>query len=241
MLHQTLRRVITMMKPLMILLLSGFALMPPGSSALEVQSHGLMFEQWLRDTFFEGYQPQNPTQKWDVPAEVNKDHGRVPVNPKAAKHGAPVNLGDAWRQFEIDESFLLIVGFWEQVTPEEKRWTNVQAVTVTPELWAKLWRPVTKSDLERLIAVIKDKTLSLEEARARARSIKSKPPFTDAVIQVNPKIDASQRRLQCSLRFDDFFKHLAPAASPEPQARPKVFGVPVPTQFESAPRKMSPP
>ncbi|MCB1275344.1 hypothetical protein [Prosthecobacter sp.] len=229
------------MKPLMILLATGIALLPDGSLGREVQSHGLMFEQWLRETFFRGYEPQSPTQKWDVPAEANKDHGHLPVNPKATKHGTPINLGDALRQFEIDEAFLLIVGFWQQVTAEEKRWRNVQTVTVTPEMWRKLWGPITKSDLERLNAVIKDKTLSIEETRVRAQGIKSKPPFTSAVIQVNPKIDASQRRLQCSLRFDDFFKHLAPEASSEPQVRPMVFGVPVPPRFESSPRKISPP
>lgn len=229
------------MKPLLILFVSVGSFLPAAAIAREVQSHGLLFEQWLRDTFFGGYQPLSHTQKWDVPAAANPDHGRIPVNPKAAKHGTPIGLGDALRQFEIDEAFLLIVGFWEQVTPTEKRWTNVQTVTVTPDVWVRLWHPVTKTDLEKLDAVIKDKSLSLEAARARAQAIKSQPPFTAAVIQVNPKIDGSQRRLQCSLRFDDFFRHLAPAASSAPQSQPRVFGVPVPAQFESAPRKLSPP
>ncbi|MDZ4403216.1 hypothetical protein [Prosthecobacter sp.] len=229
------------MKPLLILFMAAAIILPPDSAAREVQSHGLLFEQWLRDTFFGGYQPKNYTQKWDIPAEANPDHGRIPVNPKAAKHGTPIGLGDALRQFEIDEAFLLIVGFWEQETPAEKRWTNVQTVTVTPEVWARLWHPVTKAALENLNAVIKDKTLSLEEARTRAQAIKSQAPFAEAVIQVNPKIDGSQRRLQCSLRFDDFFNHLAPAASPVPQTKPQVFGVSVPARFESSPRKLSPP
>ncbi len=230
------------MKHLMLLVVIMSAIcLPLYSPAREVQSHGLLFEQWLRDTFFGGYKPQNYTQKWDIPAMANPDHGRIPVNPKATKHGTPVGLGDAVRQFEINETFLLIVGFWEQVTPAEKRWTNVQAVTVAPENWKKLWLPVTQADLDRLNGVIKDKSLSLEEARKRAQEIKSKQPFTLAVIQVNPKIDSSQRRLQCSLRFDDFFKHLAPVASSAVLPNPQVFGVAVPAQFESAPRKISPP
>ncbi len=230
------------MKHLMLLFVIMMAVcLPLHSPAREVQSHGLLFEQWLRDTFFGGYKPQNYTQKWDIPATANPDHGRIPVNPKATKHGTPIGLGDAMRQFEINETFLLIVGFWEQVTPSEKRWTNVQAVTVAPENWKKLWLPVTEADLDRLNGVVKDKSLSLEEARKRAQEIKSQPPFTLAVIQVNPKIDSSQRRLQCSLRFDDFFKHLAPEASSAVLPNPQVFGTAVPAQFESAPRKISPP
>lgn len=210
-------------------------------SAREVQSHGLLFEQWLRDTFFGGYQPKSYTQKWDIPATANPNHGQIPVNPKAAKHGTPVALGDAIRQFEINEPFLLIVGFWDQATPEEKRWINVQTVKVTPEMWHKLWAPVTKQDLENLVTVIKDRSLSLDEARSRAKTLKSAPPFNQAVIQVNPKIDSSQRRLQCSLRFDDFFTHLAPDASPARQSRPSVFGVPVPARMDSSARQFSQP
>ncbi|MDP1587194.1 MAG: hypothetical protein Q8M07_05600 [Prosthecobacter sp.] len=230
------------MKHLLILLfVFGGVCLAPIAAAREVQSHGLLFERWLSETFFGGYKPESHTQKWDIPAAANPDHGRVPVNPKAAKHGTPVGMGDALRQFEIDESFLLIVGFWEQATPTEKRWTNVQAVVVRPENWKKLWFPVTLDDLKKLDSIIKDKSLALEEARSRAQAVKSRPPFTEAVIQVNPKIDSSQRRLQCSLRFDDFFKHLAPHASSAPQAMPQVFGVPVPAAFESSPRKLGPP
>jgi len=212
-------------------------LMPAGHSR-EVQSHGLLFEKWLRDTFFGGYEPASHTQKWDIPASANKNHGGIPVNPKAAKHGTPVGLGDALRQFDIDEPFLLVAGFWRQETKTRKSWTNVQAVRVEPEAWRKLWHPITRGDLEKLDKVIKDPSLSLEEARKAAQAMKGRVPFTKAVIQVNPKIDGSQRRLQCSLRFDDFFTHLAPAAPPEPEDQPKVFGVPVPKTFTSSPRDL---
>ena len=48
-----------------LLLLLILALVAP---AQEVQRHGLVFEQWVRDTFFEGYQPPGYTQRWDIPA-----------------------------------------------------------------------------------------------------------------------------------------------------------------------------
>jgi hypothetical protein len=113
-------------------------------------------------------------------------------------------------------------------------------VTVQPETWRKLWNPVTRADLEKLVAIIKDKSLSLEEARARAKALKSRPAFSEAVIQVNPKIDRAQRRLQCSLSFRDFFEHLAPGSSAEKTDHPSVFGVPVPAKFQSTPRTIAP-
>ncbi|WP_415909080.1 hypothetical protein [Oleiharenicola sp. Vm1] len=203
--------------------------------AQEVQQHGLAFERWVRDTFFGGYQPASYTQRWDIPAEVNRDHGGVPVNPKAAKFGGPVDLGDALRQYEIGEPFVLVLGFWEQVG-DEKRFVTILAPLITPEQWRALWGDVTYADLLRLDELIKDPGRPIEEVRRLALRMKSAPPFTTAVIQLNPKIDARQRRLQCSLRFADVFKHLAPGAPPRPAGPATLWGVPFPGPLHSPPR-----
>lgn len=215
-------------------------LFAPASRAAEVQSHGLVFEKWIRDTFFEGYQPPGYTQKWDIPAAINVNHGGIAVNPKAARYRTPVDLGDALRQFDINESFILVIGYWVQ-DGAEKRFVNIVAPEITPEAWRKLWGPVTRSDVERLDAVIKDRTLDYREARKQAQAIKSAPPFTEAVIVFNPKIDSKgQRRLQCSLRSDDLFKHLAPDAERGVQKTPALWGVPFIGNVTSGPRTFGP-
>ena len=206
--------------------------------AAEVQHHGLVFEEWVDDTFFDGYRPPSYTQKWDIPASANRDHGGVPVNPKAAKYGTPVDLGDALRQFDIAEPFILVIGYWRQ-DGDAKRMVNIVAPRIDPAAWRKLWGPVTRADLERLEAVIKDRSLTPAAARAAARKIKNAPPFNDpaAIIEVNPKIDShTQRRLQCSLRFADVFKYLAPAADPKPQSQPSLWGSPFPAEIASKSR-----
>jgi hypothetical protein len=206
--------------------------------AQEVQRHGLVFEEWIDDTFFAGYRPPSYTQKWDIPAAQNKDHGGVPVNPKAAKYGTPVDLGDALRQFDIDEPFILALGFWRQ-EGDRKIFVNLVAPRIEPAAWKKLWGAVTRADLEKLDAVIKDRSLTPEEARAAAKKIKNASPFTTAVIEVNPKIDShTQRRLQCSLKFNDVFKSLAPDADPRPQDHPALWGVEFPHAVESKPRTL---
>lgn len=204
--------------------------------AQEVQQHGLVFETWVRETFFGGGRAARYTQAWDIPASANTRFGGVPVNPKAAKYGTAVDLGDALRQFRIDEPFLLVVGFWQQ-DGDEKRFVNIVAPRIEPALWRRLWGPVTLADLERLDAVVKDRSLTPAQARAAAQAIKDAPPFTQAVIVVNPKIDSkTQRRLQCSLRFADVFRHLAPDAESAPQAAPALWGVPFPAPVASKPR-----
>ncbi len=225
------------MRRFLLLLAAGAALLTLGS-AQEVQSHGLVFERWVRDTFFAGYKPASYTQRWDIPASANRDHGAIPVNPKTVKHGTAVDLGDALRQYEIDEPFLLIIGFWSQ-DGDMKRIVNIIAPEISPELWRKLWGPVTYADLRRLDALIKDTGPSVEETRRLALKMKNSPPFTEAVIQVNPKIDNhGQRRLQCSIRFSDVFRHLAPGADPQPQARPALFGTEYPGPIASKPRDL---
>ena len=174
-----------------------FAAWPlPSARAVAVQQHGLVFEEWVDGTFFNGFRPASATQKWDIPAEVNKAHGGVPVNPKATKYRTPVDLGDALRQFDIAEPFILVIGWWEQ-DGDDKRFVNIVAPRIEPAVWKKLWGSVTRADLEKLDAVIKDKSFTPEEARAAAQKMKNAPPFTSAVIVLNPKIDsATQRRLQ---------------------------------------------
>lgn len=206
-----------------------------GATAQEVPRPGLVFEEWVRDTFFNGYIPAGFTQRWNIPATENRDHGGIPVNLKAVKHGSAVDLGDALRQYGIDEPFMLAVGFW-QPGGVERRIVNIAAPEIRPEQWRQLWAPVTYTDLLKLDALIKDTGRPVEEIRKLALKMKNAPPFSEAVIQVNPKIDAHQRRLQCSLRFTDFFKHLAPGADPQPQARVTLFGVEYPGPIAAPPR-----
>lgn len=220
--------------PLVALLL--FALCLP---AQEVQQHGLVFEKWIRDTFFAGYTPPNYTQKWDIPAAANRDHGGLPVNPKAAKYRTAVDLGDALRQFDIAEPFILVIGYWQQ-DGGQKRFVNIVATTVTPEQWRQLWGPITRADLEQLDAVIKDRSLPPAEVRRQAQALKKSAPFRDSIIVLNPKIDSkTQRRLQCSLRFADVFKYLAPTADRSIQPAPELWGVAFTAAVNSGPRTFS--
>lgn len=173
--------------------------------ASEVQRHGLSFEHWVADTFFGGHRASGLTEKWDIPATANAGHGGIAVNPKAAQYGEPVMLGDALRQYDIHEPFLLIVGFWEQ-DGSDKKFVQSLAVCVEPEQWRELWSPVTRADLEEMDRLVKDLSQPVVEVRREVLRRKKSPPFSDAVIQLNPKIDPSQRRLQCSISFVRLYK-----------------------------------
>lgn len=197
----------------------------PSSPARERQYHGLVFEEWVRDTFFDGYKPPGYTQKWDIPAAANKSHGRIPVNPKTAKFGGPVDLGDALRQFDIDEPFWLVIGYWEP-DGDGRKMANITAIRVKPSAWRKLWGEISRADIEKFDALIKDRSLSLKEVRRRAMALKAAAPFSEAVMQLNPKIDWNgQRRLQCSLSLEAVCRHLAPRVDFGRHEAPALWGV----------------
>ena len=214
-----------------------FCLVASLANATEVQRHGLGFEHWVADTFFGGHRPSGPTDKWDIPASANANHGRIPVNPKATQYGEPVLLGDALRQYDINEPFLLIVGFWEQ-DGRGKRFVQSLVARIEADQWRKLWAPVTRPDLEAMDKLVKDTSRPVAEVRKEVLRRKKLPPFSEAVIQLNPKIDQSQRRLQCSISYVRLFKNLAPGRSRKAQPFAEVFGRRIPSIAVSPPRKL---
>jgi hypothetical protein len=205
--------------------------------ATEVQRHGLSFEHWVADTFFGGHRLSGPTDKWDIPASANKNHGRIPVNPKATQYGEPVLLGDALRQYDINEPFLLIVGSWEQ-DGRGKKFVQSLVARIQPDQWRRLWAPVTRKDLEAMDKLVKDTSRPISEVRKEVLRRKKLPPFSEAVIQLNPKIDRSQRRLQCSISYVRLFKNLAPGRSRKAQPFAEIFGRRIPSIAVSPPRKL---
>jgi hypothetical protein len=165
------------------------------------------------------------TGKWDLPPELNPNPQLGPISIKTAKWNSSICFGDACRQYQIDHIFTLVIGFWERVR-DEKRIVKIVSVAVKPNVWASLWNPITLTDLMRLDRQIKDKKLTYKEARMLARNALKAPPFSNSIFRVNPKIDSKkQRRLQCSLTQQNFFRHLAPEIIPQKEEAPSLWGV----------------
>ena len=105
--------------------------------AQETPPRDPVFERWVRETFFGGYRPATDSQRWDIPASANPEHGDVPISVRTTRVGTAIDLGDALRQYEIDEPFLLVVGFWEPAG-EGKRFVKIVGPLISAEQWRKL-------------------------------------------------------------------------------------------------------
>jgi hypothetical protein len=77
----------------------------------------------------------------------------------------------------------------------------------------------------------------IADVRREVLKRKKQPPFSQAVIQLNPKIDKSQRRLQCSISYVRLFKNLAPGRDRKAQPFAEIFGRRIPFVPASPPRK----
>lgn len=206
----------------------------------EVQRHGFDFENWVKEKFF-AKSHVDYTEKWDIPADLNVMKAvpgalqRLPVSIKTCKYGSPIGFGDAVRQFDNTEDFLLIAGFWVQ-KDAYKNFVAVEGVKVTVKDWSTLFLPLVENDIKKLDSTIKDRSLSYWDARKQAREAKNSDNFKSARIVLNPKIDSkNQRRLQCSLPFSVFWNNFAKKA-PYMDENCQLFGEKVPNPFLSASR-----
>ena len=197
---------------------------------VEVQYHGLTFEKWVRDTFFENYEGSY-IQKWDIPPEKNtqecipSEYRNLPVSVKTAKYGSPIGLGDVLRQRGIDVPFLMIVGFWKQKTPSEKWFEEIGVALLATPTWSGLWGSLSFDDIAEIDLRIKDLTLPYATARKTATDWKNScVGRSGAEIVINPKIDSKrQRRIQCSIPFNTFWR--IAGRIPMPTNSPSLFGV----------------
>lgn len=84
----------------------------------------------------------------------------------------------------------------------------------------------------------KDTSRPIADVRREVLKRKKQPPFSQAVIRLNPKIDKSRRRLQCSISCVRHFKNLAPGRDRKAQPFAEIFGRRIPSVPASPPREL---
>lgn len=210
----------------------------------EVQRHGFDFENWVKEKFFADFKA-GYTQKWDIPGEANylakipKEFHHLPVSIKTCKFGSPIGFGDALRQFNNNEDFLLIVGFWQQ-SGNYKNFLAVEGVKILADNWKNLFSPLDATDLTLLDSTIKNIESHYSEVRKTAKEIKNSDKFKHTKIILNPKIDSKkQRRLQCSFPFNIFWRDFV-GKEPYQNINCELFGEKVPNPFLSGQRTFKP-
>jgi len=191
--------------------------------AEEEQSHGLDFERKVIDQML----GRTYTEDWDIPAAANRIHSNTPASIKFIKWGNAIYLGDALRQITITKPFEMIVGFYDIAPSQEAlQVLATHSILISPEKWRTLWGSVTPQDIQKLQAIAK--TGDIEEAREAAKTEAARLRALTKGMDINPKINSEQRRIQCSIPFDMFYKVFLKDPQPEPQKKPELWGKPFP-------------
>ena len=98
----------------------------------EVQNHGFVFENWVKAILGVKELAYNYTQKWDI-------QGETPISVKCMGITNALEFGSTVRIWEINKTFTLVVGRWEQVG-FKKIIRSIDEIDITPEILKKMRR-----------------------------------------------------------------------------------------------------
>ncbi len=192
----------------------------------EEQSHGVQFErEVVNHMLYRDY-----TAEWDIPAEANRYNPGVPISVKMIRWGNSIYLGDALRQRQIDQPFEILVSFYEKSEKgESAKILALHLIQVKPEIWRKVWGDLTAEELVEFNRKIEEGTVG--EAQAYAKKEAKRLRAKSGIMNIHPKINKDQRRIQCAIAFDDFYRFFLGESEPQPQKSIELWGRPFKKEF----------
>lgn len=166
----------------------------------EVQNHGFVFEDWVKDVLGVKNLADKYTQKWDIP-------GQTPTSVKCMGMTNALEFGSTVRIWEIQESFSLVLGRWAQVG-NKKIIKSIDVIKITPAVLKKLRGEITLSEIRELDKKIKTFPAGKEGQRNGiefARKWKADRKERMGLLTITHKIDSkNQRRIQCNLNYSNY-------------------------------------
>lgn len=184
----------------------------------EVQNHGFIFENWVKDVLGVKKLACNYTQKWDVP-------GETPISVKFMGLTNALEFGSAVRMWEIDRTFTLVVGRWKQIGPK-KIIRSIDEIDIDPEILSKMRGSITLEELRDF-----DKNIKLfprgkegqQRGIAYAKRWKLERKDRFGLLTITHKIDSkNQRRVQCNINYKNYIKLFGPP-SKKVEFRGEIF------------------
>jgi hypothetical protein len=168
----------------------------------EVQNHGFVFENWVKNILGVAKLASNYTQKWDIP-------GETPVSVKCMGLTNALEFGSTVRIWEINETFTLVVGRWEQVG-FKKVIRSIDEIDITPDILIKMKGNITLEELRDFDKKIKSFPAGKDGQKSGieyARKWKAERKDKMGLLTITHKIDSKdQRRIQCNLNYKNYIK-----------------------------------
>lgn len=170
---------------------------------IERQAHGFIFEESIINKYHIKKNTEY-TGKWDgyLPS-------KIPVSIKHIKKGNAIDLADLFRQASIIEEFILIIGFYDDINPDD-----IYILHFSENEWHNYFLDL--ADFENLFknalnSVSNSFSDDAKWTQLRKECVDFWKQNTSGYITVNGKRDhKSQKRWQCSINKTNFFKEFLP-------------------------------
>jgi len=167
------------------------------------QSHGLYWDNEIRERVFNLPQCKNDTLKYDVPREFNKFNSSENISIKTSGNNN-IDCGDIIRFYELDtlNKLTIILVRYRQIG-EQKQIFEILEIDYNEKLKNILFGNIPKSMLHGYVNFIKSINTGpvSNEIKKQYKDCKQKMQKTyNMYINISPKVDSkNQRRVQCSI------------------------------------------
>lgn len=168
------------------------------------QKHGFTFENNIRENVFNLPKEKNDTKTHDIPKKKNKFNSNENCSIKTTGSDI-ICCGDILRFFNYDfnEKNTIIVIAYKQ-TDTHKIIENIYEIDYNKKCHEVLFGDLPKEEIIKYVEGVKSipRKTKGEEAKNiynylfEKKKLKSKYNY---IIQINPKVDSSQSRVQCSI------------------------------------------
>lgn len=188
------------------------------------QKHGFTIENDIKEKVFDLPPETNNTDKHDIPKEKNKYDINENISIKTTG-SKTICCGDilSFYNYNFNEKNTIIVTLYDQ-TNTHKIIKNIYEIDYNADCHKLLFRNLPKEIIEEYVKNVKSipKKTKGKDAKKIFNYIDEKKNIKKKYnhnIQINPKVDSSQSRVQCSITnfeetLKDFIKYKSPCHTP---------------------------
>lgn len=184
----------------------------PKSGTGERQAHGFINEQRVVDLYDLTHLKKDYTHKWDA---YTKEDIPMPVSIKSKSQNGSVEMGDFFRNANVQENFYLHVTYWSPYvmaeTPKSKLLTpdkfitSEHALLIPGPAWSAMFPQSLHDDIRTLIRDASNDKSYDDIWKEKCAAVKEKWEETGSIIKLAPKRDhKSQKRMQCVIPYTEF-------------------------------------
>ena len=194
--------------------------------ALQSQNHGFIFENIVRKDIFDLPAEKNNIDKHDIPKEKNKYNKNENCSIKTTCSNT-ICCGDINRFYNynfLEKNTIIVIKF-EQVE-QEKIVKKIYEIDYNAECHKLLFGNLSKKVIENYVKNVK--AIPKKNFNYIKEKDKLKKKYTN-IIQINPKVDSTQRRVQCSIpnfeiNLKDFIRYKSTNKRPNFLRGKKILG-----------------